>query len=1265
MSDFNDFGVAWQIGSSLADAASALSSSNFRDAALAPTLNRYLAADAEGAMLCNYKLNKKQALTLDAAQVPRPAHPTDFHEHAAHKALENFTLYVRLPGHLNSTDVVGFFSLKEFKARKIAQIAGLSNWEVANPVYTPRDSTRYRQAADFGFTADFKPTVLFLGDSTHYLDGGALFALKQEFPTVKRFLMTGFFPDEVAEKRQSYYPNHYTLSYPEREPDVFLYHLEGNLADCYEQSISRTKFWMDCGNLVNAQDPSDIIGVERLHSFRAQALLIATPGLENKRKVDHLDVPEIIDLPSVLEHQQVKHAPVSVLRHAMLHARSLRTLGERDPHAKIRSEISSGEFSWVDIPTADTVAALVLLGTQYRQKPTFTVLQTALDRFKVWFIELCHRILPTLVFSFFFPAEAARRFILQHTSGSPSYHHIYLKTKTVTPVDCLYNELPPQQQTDWYGRQPLQLAIPDPKRPEAIAHAAAPHIVGKIASPEPVVPVHPVQGQPTRPKSPPGIPNRPQDETDELFNEIMMGLHDSPAPFVPSTKPLNIPTSDSASDDSFDSMQDVPPVRIKRLPANTFYQKNKHPKDFEFIAEQALSDSVKSDITGRWEDNTAPITRPFVPPLLAPPPRPGSPPGFEETGQADDLTTHAKLEALAFNVETSYSLRKTDYPPNDCLIRAVAQAVQQDPQDVWERLASLVPYDQLRAYWDETTAGPIAHLQILCTLYNIRGEILYDLYPNGAPHSVGVFDGRSVGFKWSQRNGVGHIELWDLDVRRPFTHITTFQELHMAASNPDPNSWNRLPVRAPAPDPNNSEVIKSRQKRYDNFLAWLDKKSPKKMHRCVSLLDNVLDSPWQDCTIDVKRGKNYWDEWKGHTTGNINNFLIKKEGIDRMDGLVSSSTPRTIKVSMTLGAPGSIKSKPIRDLINSNPDPFYNAFCAVFPRAFLRKDWREKIPNVDKFKTYIFKTYEAASLACAQVLVIEEITQMPSGIVDFYAMVMPNLTHILILGDPNQHHYAPSDPKCLLRSLNNEVERFMPYATKYRAFSGRLAQVPASYYQIPTLSTEKGFVKIVRTLRPGLPILVASQAEVSAYSARGNHQVLTYSESEGLEFDGDYQVVLTNSSLEACTYETSFTAMTRGKKGVYIVNTLGREKNQFILNNKHWGRFFGSKPSTYFLHDLPAHFFRLRNVSPILSSINCGKLRNLGEAVSHSHDEKFESLEPTQKVYYERPVIPTVAEPLIPSGKATEDLIRTYLPKATHPHFWKELEPLKVARTLK
>lgn len=286
---------------------------------------------------------------------------------------------------------------------------------------------------------------------------------------------------------------------------------------------------------------------------------------------------------------------------------------------------------------------------------------------------------------------------------------------------------------------------------------------------------------------------------------------------------------------------------------------------------------------------------------------------------------------------------------------------------------------------------------------------------------------------------------------------------------------------------------------------------------------------------DLQRAKKYARDLKDRVVGKL--AYHKEFDADQFyESVKLSREGRSINVVTLFGAPGSAKSTSTRKAIQAlgmhKRPGLINVIC---PRSNQMLDWESKI----KFSyDFLCKTYESPlRQPCNSTVVVEEFGQTPPGWFDALLVARPNISLVILLGDPLQSREYIRHPEAQTRSLSANIDGFAQ--SRYKNDSYRLSRDQCQELGINWLGdTTRTDVIVTNKIRKDLAVLTTSESRATKLAA-SHPRVFTYQGSQGQDFKDDkgnpegYTLQLTKD-IWSMDDNSLFTAATRSPGPIYL-----------------------------------------------------------------------------------------------------------------------------------
>jgi hypothetical protein len=448
------------------------------------------------------------------------------------------------------------------------------------------------------------------------------------------------------------------------------------------------------------------------------------------------------------------------------------------------------------------------------------------------------------------------------------------------------------------------------------------------------------------------------------------------------------------------------------------------------------------------------------------------------------------------------------YPRNDCLLQAFMDMTGVDKKVAWDTLCAHAPEEIMNDPAIDTGGLTDVHLTVLAYAYGIGVRILGEV-PEGVPTVVGLRNPPRT--------------LLECDYVNIYIEVGDHERMGHWRAGP------KTTFRGGAP--NVSQAAFDRPHRpltgFEQYLA-----------RSTDWMGLPCISAWHSYTTDPVRAKVYARDLKNGSTGT----LLRQEGkgdvpqdfTKRMDSMVDNHTPRRVLFATTLGAPGSSKSSGLVSALLAKWTMTQSLWKMAVPRKKLRDALTKKMKlgklswKIGTFEQNIFKT--------GTTLIVDEISQLPPGYVDFCLIKDSTIQSVVVIGDVTQGNFHEVHPDSGLNAMSSEAYHFKIPGAKYRLFSNSIPRAVSDATGLPTTSKERGFIKVAQLPDPAYPIVCAAEGEERIYASQG-FESYTFGTVQGQRFeDRPVQISLSNAALTAVSRGHFVSAMCRSNRGVIFIN---------------------------------------------------------------------------------------------------------------------------------
>ena len=373
--------------------------------------------------------------------------------------------------------------------------------------------------------------------------------------------------------------------------------------------------------------------------------------------------------------------------------------------------------------------------------------------------------------------------------------------------------------------------------------------------------------------------------------------------------------------------------------------------------------------------------------------------------------------------------------------------------------------------------------------------------------------------------------------------------------------------------PNQEQRIKTTKAKFDP-LPIGSKRHVKVLDPFAQYLSGFVSSknvkaigPWQWYKTYPRRGKPYARDLKNGTTGTI----TKQEGgkfpkgfTESMDSLLDSARPRKVLVTFTNGGAGCAKSSPFYEALQNKNFLIGNHWTVSVPRIGQRQNWADKLDLGPQ--SYKVSTFETALLRSSRVLIVDEVSQMPSGYVDYFLAKNADISHVVLLGDVTQVKFHEPNNDCTINSLIGEARWFRNFSEAFKYWSHRIPKATSNITGLPTTSKVEGFVKRRNRIDANLPLLVPSTATNRKMSDVGISGK-TFSGAQGDDVKRPVQILIDDAAARFVDDATLVSALHRSSIGIYVIVTAHGEALNQCKNHPILGPLVhGMPPRNNYLH---------------------------------------------------------------------------------------------------
>nr|UBJ25975.1 polyprotein [Tymoviridae sp.] len=258
-------------------------------------------------------------------------------------------------------------------------------------------------------------------------------------------------------------------------------------------------------------------------------------------------------------------------------------------------------------------------------------------------------------------------------------------------------------------------------------------------------------------------------------------------------------------------------------------------------------------------------------------------------------------------------------------------------------------------------------------------------------------------------------------------------------------------------------------------------------------------------------------------TGNL-----KLDPTEIMNSWSNSITTARDPVEMVLiqGFAGCGKSYAVARALKGRQD-----YVVASPTTHLRDSWKTELGLSAQRDTWRSSTWEMALTRSSKILVIDEVYKLPPGYLDLALYANRGVTSLIVLGDPLQGSYHPTDPNSTLGSLTPEVDRLKPFADVYCFWTRRLNQATAQALGVHTESSEKGRVRSFDASTPEAKLTLVPAMDTAAALDSLGHTALTAAGSQGLTINSNVGIFL-DAHTPLMSPNVALVAITRSRRDI-------------------------------------------------------------------------------------------------------------------------------------
>nr|UPT51545.1 RNA-dependent RNA polymerase [Oyster mushroom spherical virus] len=446
--------------------------------------------------------------------------------------------------------------------------------------------------------------------------------------------------------------------------------------------------------------------------------------------------------------------------------------------------------------------------------------------------------------------------------------------------------------------------------------------------------------------------------------------------------------------------------------------------------------------------------------------------------------------------------------PNSCYMAVATQILgtTDAANEILRRVVAALPADEVALLRPGGPGATQRFFHALGLIAGLRFDIVFHApVPNDCLAQVGRLNGQAHVLHWSVQGTQGH---WSRAV-----------PALVSATGPT------------GPSPNPGPFISGAAAPHELFIQ------------------SVRDQGWQDFqfTPSLTNAKRLFNELEAEVTGKITKIDKWASCRKNMEMAARNGCTRPRTCVYLAGTAGCGKSSGVAGLVQQHGRLGY-WLSVVSPLNDLNEEWTEKIVGLNSEQRKIFKTHEKAMFAQPQVVVFDEAQKLPGHYLDLYLAYHPDVELVILLGDPYQAGAPITDQRSLLFAEMSPGRTLARHAAYYLVDSWRVNPTVGQAWGIPVLHNTRSNVYWIRGINPDMPVIVST---VTAQNARRHYgeQAFTFSSCGGLDFPGYYQIVLTRELLSSVPEDAIYTAFTRSRHDIGVLNALSPQEFRTACNN--------------------------------------------------------------------------------------------------------------------
>nr|WOV89673.1 polyprotein [Maculavirus vitis] len=1139
-------------------------------AALNPSLTSSLT-------LYPYALPARWPSALNHAGIPATSYGHQSHPHPIHKTIETHLLHEHWANRATLPSTVMFMKRSKFDklcVSNAALVKSASNFlHLLNPILTARDADRYTHLP----LPDALPStpLYFMHDALMYFSPSQIAGLFLAAPSLERLYASLVLPAESTIGSHPFFPSMYRYR---TTGEHLHYVLEGNPSSSYTQPLTATQ-WLTTSSITAGDLHLTVTVLESWFSVHSILITRGVRPLELPRDIISLPSPDAVLLPNPSAFDiplRSRLVPRDVCESLFVYVRAVRTLRTTDPSGFIRTQSNKAEFDWVTAEAWDHLAQFALLTAPVRPNTYFLPLLSPLAIIRHWLFRKQRPIFATLTL------------ISASTAAAIPYAIARLRTHSVTQLTILGHHFTPPK---ILARLPVALKRLIPKRllPHLPSHLRPPPSWSPVFTltfselPKARFLTFPISGQthtllrklhvpsilfapqrPSRPLilaglligtvpvlygayrwlvsrfDPQTVYNRYSDLLHRptwhlTFEREPLSCH--PTPFLPHPcfhprRPRRLPPLPPAPPAPPQPPPPPPPQPSPHPPLFPASTPSPPPRPSS-PPPPATSPASTPALTPIPAPKTAPPLTFPSPTLVAEPSPPvtaaSSPLPLAPSRPFSELYPGQYADhSGSFFLQQPLVASTVPYPTLDCLLVSCSAASGIPKEDLWATLCHIFPPHDLVSDLGLSTN----HLTALAFTYQwlvtLRSGDLVQRHgllsapfafeithtPPTPPATVGHFALSAPLTPTSAKRRGG-------EERPVISGPKASASLPRARFGPCPEA-----PRPPLNPPGFTPITEPTPATSPFALAALRfrlNRQPLPVRQVHSY------------SISLPRAKNLVSNLKNGFDGLVSslpasdrtNLLPLIQALDHTADFPPARPP--VGLIHLAGFAGCGKSYPVQQLLATQT---FRHFRVVTPTTELRHEWKRAL-KLEGPSSWRVSTWETALAKRASVLVIDEVYKLPRGYLDLALLADPTVEFVIILGDPLQGSYNPTNPDSSNHRLTPEEDHLRRYIDFYCLWTRRLPRLIADFFGVPTTNPTRGHLAFASLNTTQSPLLVPSDSMARALTA-GGHRAITYAASQGSTYPAPVHIFLDRNS-NLVTNHVALVALTRSRSGVHFL----------------------------------------------------------------------------------------------------------------------------------